>query len=173
MPVDLAGTIFTRTGGAPPHERPPARQRYRLIELERFSRFLSLPLNLHPAHFPVRTQLAARMIIAVLKAHGAAAANGFSGAVMSAVWRDEMDIASAPVLWALLERLGISAKAVDPDSPSVEGEYQDNASRALHVGVFGSPSYVFKGELFFGQDRLAFLETTVGMAVARSARGEA
>ncbi len=53
------------------------------------------------------------------------------------------------------------------DTEAVRSEYPGNAARALAAGVFGSPFYVFVGELFWGQHRLDMLEE----AIVRSATG--
>ena len=57
-PVDY-GAIFPKTGGLPLAKRAPERQAYRLVELQRWSKALGLPLNLHPKFFPAVEQLAA------------------------------------------------------------------------------------------------------------------
>ena len=46
-------------------------------------------------------------------------------------------------------------------SESVQSEFQNNSQAAVAAGIFGSPSYLFGGELFFGQDRLDFLEEAI------------
>lgn len=168
MPVDLAGTIFPATGGAAPSERPLSRRIYRLLELERFSRHLSIPLNIHPAFFPVRSDRAARMIVAVNRVHGEIAATRLTGLVLAAVWRDEKDIASEQTLRELLREAGVSTEDVDIDHTDVVEAYQDNTHRAIQAGVFGSPSYVFAGELFFGQDRLDHLEAAIVRVIRQS-----
>ena len=53
IPVDLGGKVFPTSGGLPLAQRAPQRQAYRLVELERFSAQLGVPLNLRPKHFPV------------------------------------------------------------------------------------------------------------------------
>ena len=46
-------------------------------------------------------------------------------------------------------------------SDGVQGEFRQNSQDAVARGVFGSPSYIHAGELFFGQDRLDFLEEAI------------
>src|SRR5271154_6903915 len=64
LPVDL-GRVFPVSGGLPLAKRAPQRQAYRLVELKRFSEFLGRPLHLQPRYFPVSTEDAAKLIIAV------------------------------------------------------------------------------------------------------------
>ena len=94
MPMDL-GKVFPISGGLPLGKRAPQRQAYRLVELTRFSKALNLPMNLHPKFFPVAGDPAAKLIIAVDMHHGTDAALAITGAVLSAVWHEERDIADA------------------------------------------------------------------------------
>ena len=110
MPVDLGGQIFPATGGLPVAQRPPQRQAYRLVELQRFSHFLQMPFNLKPKFFPVAGDDAARMIIAVDQHDGVDAAMKVCAAVLAAVWVQERDIADASVLQAILKEQGVASR---------------------------------------------------------------
>ena len=154
-PVDLGGKVFPVSGGLPLAQRAPQRQAYRLLEMQRFSAHLGLPLNLHPKFFPVAGDDAARLIIAVDEHDGSDAAMALAGAVMRAVWVEERDIADARELAALQ----LPARRLDDAcAPAVQARYEADTQRAVDAGVFGAPSYVVAGELFWGQDRLDFLQ---------------
>jgi len=158
-PLDLGGKVFPVSGGLPLGQRAPQRQAYRLVELARFRDALGLPLNLKPKYFPVSGDDAARLIIAVERADGAAAALRLTGAVLSAVWAHERNIADAATLAALLAECGLPAARLEASrTPEVQAAYDANTQRAIDAGVFGSPSYVIDGEIFWGQDRLDFVE---------------
>ncbi|MDI3384503.1 2-hydroxychromene-2-carboxylate isomerase [Xenophilus aerolatus] len=157
-PMDLA-QVFPASGGLPLAKRAPQRQAYRLVELERFARHLQLPLNLHPRFFPVDGNEAARLILAVEGADGTLAALQLAGRVMAAVWADERDIADAEVLAELLLALGLPASRLDAArTPLVQERYQAFTQEAIDTSVFGAPTYVVDGEMFWGQDRLDFVE---------------
>ena len=158
-PIDLS-KIFPLSGGLPLPKRAPQRQAYRLLELKRFSEFLKLPLNLHPKFFPAASDLAAQFIIAAARAGGSDAAMGFAGAVQRACWVQERNIADADTLAAICTELGMDAKqlAAAAQSEAVTAEYAANTAEAIERNVFGAPSYVIDGELFWGQDRLDFVE---------------
>lgn len=158
LPMDL-GQVFPVSGGLPLAKRPPQRQAYRLVELRRFSEHLNIPLNLHPRFFPVAGDPAARLIVAVDQHDGADAALRLAGAVLAAVWAQERDIADAGTLGTLLAECGLPAERLaQAGDPGVQEQYQRNTQAAIDRGLFGSPSYVVDGELFWGQDRLDFLE---------------
>ncbi len=158
LPVDLGG-VFPVSGGLPLAKRAPQRQAYRLVELQRFSSWLGLPLNLQPRFFPVAGDAAARLIIAVDLHDGSTAALRLAGAVMSAVWAEQRDIADTAVLAQLLAEQGLAAQRLaDAEDAAVQTRYAANTQQAIDAGVFGAPSYVLDGEIFWGQDRLDFLE---------------
>jgi 2-hydroxychromene-2-carboxylate isomerase len=157
-PMDL-GRIFPLTGGLPLAQRAPARQAYRLVELRRWADWLGLPLHLHPAFFPVPGDAAARLILAADALHGSDAAMELSGRVLQAVWAGQRNINDAGTLAALLAESGLPEAALaESAAPAVQQRYEEATQQALQAGVFGAPSYVVDGELFWGQDRLDFLE---------------
>ena len=159
LPVDLGGKIFPVSGGLPLGQRPPQRQAYRLVELARWRDFLKLPLNIKPRFFPVPGDDAARLIVAVDLADGTAAAMRLTGAVLTAVWAQERDIASAATRTELLAECGLAAqRADDAKAPEVQATYERNTQQAIDASVFGAPSYVVDGEIFWGQDRLELLQ---------------
>jgi 2-hydroxychromene-2-carboxylate isomerase len=159
LPVDLGGKVFPVSGGLPLGQRAPQRQAYRLVELKRFSEHLKMPLHLQPKFFPVAGDPAAKLIIAVGLNDGDAAAMAITGAVLQAVWVQQRNIADAAELAALLAECGLPAQRLDDaQSPAALARYEANTKRAIDAGVFGSPSYVINGEIFWGQDRLDFVQ---------------
>lgn len=158
LPVDL-GRVFPVSGGLPLAKRAPQRQAYRLVELRRFSEHLGLPMNLQPRFFPVDPNDASRLLVAVDMAEGADAAMTLAEALMRAVWAEEQNIADPRVLQAALEKTSLPAALLEASqSQAVHERYEADSQAAIEAGVFGSPSYVVDGEIFWGQDRLDFVE---------------
>ena len=158
LPVDL-GKVFPISGGLPLGKRAPQRQAYRLLELRRVADFLQLPLTLQPRYFPAPADDAARLIIAVGLHDGADAAMHVAGAVQRAVWVEERNIAEQATLAQLLTECGLPAQRLEEaHSQAAQARYEANTQRAIDAGVFGAPSYIVDGELFWGQDRLDFVE---------------
>lgn len=158
LPVDF-GKIFPVSGGLPLGQRAPQRQAYRLVELQRFSEHLQMPINRQPKFFPVGGDPAARLITAVDQADGSAAAMTLAGAIFKAVWVQERNIADDQVLAEILQELGLdAARLAQSHSPAVAQLYDTRTRQAIDAGVFGAPSYVLNGEIFWGQDRLDLLE---------------
>lgn len=159
MPIDLGGKVFPISGGLPLAQRAPQRQAYRLLELQRFSQHLNVPLNLKPQYFPVGGDDAARLIIAADMAHGAAAAMAIAGAILAACWAQERNMADDKVLVQLLQEQHLPvALLAQSHSQAVQLRYEHCTQAAIDAGVFGAPSYVVDGEIFWGQDRLDFVE---------------
>ena len=158
-PVDLGGKVFPVSGGLPLSKRAPQRQAYRLVELRRFSTHLGLPMNIEPRYFPVAGDDAAKLIIAVEMKEGTEAAMKIAGAVMRAVWEQERNIADESVLATLLAENDMpAARLEDAHSQAAHERYETSTEEAIAAGVFGAPTYVIEGELFWGQDRLDFVE---------------
>ncbi len=164
LPVDLGGKVFSVSGGMPLAKRAPQRQAYRLLELKRFSEWLDVPLVLQPKYFPVNADDAAKLIIAVDLKDGTQAAMKTTGAVMRAVWLQERNIADEAVLVALLAEQGLSAARLEEaHSQTVHERYEVDSQLAIDAGVFGAPSYVIDGEIFWGQDRLDFVQRRLAL----------
>jgi 2-hydroxychromene-2-carboxylate isomerase len=157
-PVDY-GVIFPASGGLPLAKRAPQRQAYRLVELQRFSQWLGVPLHPQPAHFPVPYDHASRLVLAAERAHGAMAALDLAGRIGRAIWSEQRHAADEATLQALLAEAGLSPGVWAQSQQADIGEaYAACTQQALEAGVFGAPSYVIDGEIFWGQDRLDFVE---------------
>jgi len=158
VPNDL-GKVFPVSGGLPLGKRAPQRQAYRLVEMQRFADHLKLPVNVKPKYFPVNGDDAARLIIAVAQKDGTDAAMKLCGAIFAAVWVQERNIADEKVLAELLAECGLDAARLEQShSQAVHEQYDANTQATIDAGVFGAPSYVIDGEIFWGQDRLDFVE---------------
>jgi 2-hydroxychromene-2-carboxylate isomerase len=156
-PIDL-GRVFPASGGVPLKQRAPQRQAYRLVELARWSKSLGIPLNLHPAHFPVRAELASKWILAALE-QGNDAALDLAFAFGRALWAEERDIGERDTLASIASALGCNVAALDEraNAPDIATRFDVLTQEAIDRGVFGAPTYFFGGEMFWGQDRLDFL----------------
>jgi 2-hydroxychromene-2-carboxylate isomerase len=158
LPMDL-GKIFPVSGGLPLAKRAPQRQANRLVELARFRDHLGLPLHVHPEHFPVAGDPAALVIISVQAKDGWQAALAVASKVLSGVWADERNIADASTLKAMLAECGLPESRYEESlQPEIQALYDQNTQAALDANVFGAPTYIVDGELFWGQDRLDFVE---------------
>lgn len=162
-PLDIVA-LFPRTGGVAPKDRHPSRADYRLQELRRQSGKAGLPLNLHPAHWPTNAAPSSYAIIAAQRA-GGGALGALVQAILRACWAEEQDIADNAVIRAALAANGFEPDLADSGLLQGAEEYAANLEEAVRAGVFGAPFYVVDGgERFWGQDRLADLDSYLGGA---------
>ncbi len=156
-PVDF-GRIFPVSGGLPLAKRAPQRQAYRLMELKRWRAFLGMPLNLQPKFFPPAGEPASLLIIAADRKELGAMA--LAGALMRAVWAEDRNIADPETLKMIAREQGrdaelLAATAAEPETKALFDAY---TQEAIDRGVFGAPTYAYGDELFWGQDRLEFVD---------------
>ena len=154
-PMDIM-KLFSETGGIPMPKRHPSRIAYRSQELRRISARRGLAFNLQPAHWPTNPVPASCALIAVAGAGGDAGT--LAHAYLRAVWAEERDIGEASVVTAILGAGGNDATALAPAMAAAEATYHANTEAAIAAGVFGAPFYVVDGEVFWGQDRLDYLD---------------
>ncbi len=156
-PAD-ARVIFPRTGGLPVKKRAPERQAYRLLELRRWSAHLGVDIVLEPKFFPVPETLAAHMVVAAKRL--GLEARPLVNAILRACWAEERDVSDPATLEAVAGEQGLDGGAIlaAAEDAQVAAEYEANSEEALARGVFGFPAYLYRDELFWGQDRLDFLD---------------
>ena len=158
-PVDF-GAIFPASGGLPLPKRAPQRQAYRMMELQRWRDALGIPIVLQPKHFPTSEALSSGCVIALRETMGDAPAIRLAHLVLKAVWEQERDPADPAVLADLVAACGLDPAAVLAlgAEPRWAERRTADTQAALARGVFGAPSYVIGEEIFWGQDRLDFVE---------------
>jgi len=128
-----------------------------LQELARISKRWSLPINLAPAHFPTNPAPASFAIIAAQAAGGGYLA-GLVHGILRACWAEEKDVADETIVRELLAANGFDPELASSGMLSGAETFQRNTDEALKRGVFGSPSYLVNDQVFFGQDRIDYLD---------------
>lgn len=149
--------VFSETGTPPPKDRHPSRQAYRLQELGRIAEMNGVPINLQPAHWPTDPLPSSQAIIAAGEV-GGGNLGGLTHAILRACWAEDKDIAESAVLSECLEENGFPETVLKEDMTKVSRTFERNTGEALERGVFGAPSYLVDDQLFWGQDRLAYLD---------------
>ncbi len=151
-------SVFDETGGLPLPKRHPVRQRYRTLELQRWRERRGRPLTLFPRYFPFDIALADRSLIAATLAGQDPGA--FMERVLAGVWAQELDLSQRETIVEMADACSLDGAALveQADSEAVTQLYAETIERAVAAGVFGAPSYVLDGEVFWGQDRLELLE---------------
>ena len=149
----LLGPLFKAQGwNDSPFNVYPVKGRYMWRDMARLCERYGLPLR-HPTQFPRNGLLAARIVVA---GDGAGWVPAFVRNVYRANFGDDRDIADRAVLETLLRDVGTDPAAVlrDAESQPVKDHLRASTEQAQRLGIFGAPSFVVRGELFWGNDRL-------------------
>lgn len=168
MPMKLA-VLYANTGGIVLQKRSIQRQNYRVVELERWRDKLGMPITLHPKYYPTDDTLAACSIIAA--AQLGMDAGRLTNLLHRAIWVEEQNLADE----ATVRRI-VGAMTPQPEkvldaarSAGVLETLDRNTREAGERGVFGSPFYFFEDQIYWGQDRLDFLDEQLARHAARRA----
>jgi len=152
----LLGGVFKATGNTTP-VAIPAKGQYMLVhDLPRFARRYNVPLNINP-HFPINTLHLMRAAIAAQRLDCMPA---YVDAMFDAVWVDgknmgELDVIAQTLADNELDSEALMALSQDPE---VKAQLISNTEAAVERGIFGAPTLFMDGEMYFGQDRLDFVE---------------
>jgi len=161
--IEGARTTDRAYAGARVFEQDPVRERYTQLEYRRWSRYLGIGINVDPSHHYGPRELPSGAVIAAQRR--GLDAGRLSHAILEALWRDDRDIADAAVIAELVDRLELGVPGAllceEAMRPEIQEELAANTREAAARGVFGSPTYIWKGEPFFGQDRLDFLRRAI------------
>ena len=156
----LLGGIFKATGNRSPAEAfagIPAKLAYEGKETRRFVARHGITEFASNPHFPVNTLMIMRGAVA---AQTLGIFEAYVDAVYRAMWVEGLKMDDPAVVKAALEKAGLPADkllAMTQDD-AVKAALIRNTEAAVAAGVFGSPSFLVDGELFFGKDRLRDVE---------------
>jgi 2-hydroxychromene-2-carboxylate isomerase len=159
-PMDIM-RVFEASGTTPPPKQPDARKAYRATDLSRVAKAHDMPINLKPAFWPASQNLASGVIIAAQE--GGNDPMALTHAILKAVWADDLNIADAATLENIAVSCGFDGEDLvgQADSDAVQAIFEANTKEAIEKNVFGSPSFFVDGELFWGQDRLSYVEAAL------------
>ena len=159
-PVNLM-EVWKVSGGVAPPQRPPMRQRYRLIELQRIGQYHGLKVIAEPDSFPANPERAD--CCCILLSQQGKDPGPFLFSVGEALWGQDRQIADEAVLAELLDKSGFDGKAIVAESkdPSIAEVRNANSQEATELDVVGAPAYVYEKEVFWGQDRVDYLDQMI------------
>ena len=153
----LLGGVFKATGNSSPAVEPcEAKRAYGGLELRRWIAHLGVPFSGNP-HFPINTLLLMRTAVA---AQYAGVFEPFHRAVYPAFWADGENLGEPEVVARVVEKAGLDARALleAGGDPEVKAELRATTEEAVARGTFGAPTFFVGDQMFFGNDRLDFVE---------------
>jgi 2-hydroxychromene-2-carboxylate isomerase len=153
LPV-LFGVLLDARGGVGPAEIPEKRA-YTFRDVQRCAQLAGLRLSGPPRH-PFNPLKALRLCAAVSDAE---ARFRWAGKLLDAAWSEGRDLEHEDTLRELLVAAQLSTDLLAAISTTaVKEQLRAYVERALASGVFGVPSFVVDGELFWGHDRMPQIE---------------
>lgn len=149
--------LITENGGIYSRDRPAARRAYWHADLKRWAGYRGVTLQFEGREALSDTTPATDLVIAAwLRGDDWLA---LARAFHQAFWGRAEDIGDAGIRARLTEAAGLDPAALEAlaGGPEVADRKAESHRIALEAGVFGLPSYLTGGELFWGQDSLPFL----------------
>jgi 2-hydroxychromene-2-carboxylate isomerase len=162
----LLGGVFKATGNQSPFVEPvEAKRAYFSTELTRWVRHLDVAFA-HNAHFPINTLTLMRT------AHAARALDVFKPfheAIYPAFWTQGADLGKPEIIVEVLNAAGLEGQRIvnSGQDSEVKAALRATTEEAVERGVFGAPTFFVDGEMFFGNDRLEFVEAALGQGAAK------
>ncbi len=156
----LLGGVFKATGNASPVS-VPAKGRWMGADIARWAARYGVPFSFNP-HFPVNTLTLMRGAVG-LQLRQPEDFGRYADAVFAAMWAAPRNLGDAAVLAATLAEAGFDAEAFVGivNDPAVKAQLIANTDEAVARGVFGAPTCFVGAQMFFGQDRLDFVQDAV------------
>ena len=155
----LLGGLFKASGNSSP-VTVPAKGRYMMMEdLPRFAKLYNVPLNTNP-HFPINTLNLMRGAVSALNE---AYFDTYIDTIFNAIWVESRNMGDVDTVIGVLSDAGLDSKAIleATQNPEVKQQLISNTEQAVESGLFGAPTMFVDGEMFFGQDRLQFVEAAL------------
>lgn len=151
----LLGAVFQATGNSSPITNP-AKAAYMTKDLDRWRAFYGIEGGM-PSNFPINTVKSLR---AALAADQQGAQVPFAHAMYRAYWVDDRDISDDAVIADVADGVGLDGAAIVAATAAgaIKQQLRDNTEAAVAAGAFGAPCFVYRGELYWGNDRLQLLE---------------
>ena len=152
----LLGGVFKATGNASP-VTVPAKGRWMFGDIARHAQRYGVPFTFNPA-FPINTLTLMRGAVG-LQMRQPDAFERYVDVVFRAMWEKPLNLGDPGVLAGTLGDAGFDTAAFMAlvADPEVKAKLIANTDEAVARGVFGAPTFFVDQQMFFGQDRLAFV----------------
>jgi 2-hydroxychromene-2-carboxylate isomerase len=151
----LLGGVMQASGNSPPFS-VPAKGSYTAIDTQRWAKRYGVEVNPN-SHFPVKTVLPMRAALAL---QGSDAFPAYHAGVFAAMWQQGQNVGDAEVLRVVIEKAGLDAGPILErcGEQEIKDLLRKNTEEAVERGAFGAPTFFVGDEMFFGNDRLDFVE---------------
>ena len=151
----LLGGIFKATNNRSP-VTVPAKGAWMAKDMQRFAKRYGVPFTMNP-HFPINT-------LPLMRGAIVAQRDGFfkqyNDAMFQAIWADGKNMGDPMIIGSVLAKAGLDPQQIMAaiQEQSVKDQLRANTDEAVARGAFGMPAFFVDDELYWGQDRLDFVE---------------
>jgi 2-hydroxychromene-2-carboxylate isomerase len=151
----LLGGVYQATANRSPLEIP-AKAKWMVVDMKFFAERYQVPFQ-YNKHFPINT-------LTLMRGAIYAQSEGFllpySNAVFKALWADDKNLADASVVNEVLNHANLPAERIlaATQEPEVKAALKSATEQAAMRGLFGAPTLFVGERMFFGQDRIQFIE---------------
>ena len=159
----LLGGVFKATGNRSPIEIP-VKGVYSILDMQRWSEYYHIPMQMNP-HFPMNTLTLMRILTGVQLLH----LEKFEQVLkllFDAMFGTPQNLNEPTVLAEVLKPSGFSVEDIMSmvQSDVVKQKLITETEQAIQRGLFGAPTFLVGDEMYWGQDRLHFVEQALNKA---------
>ena len=159
----LLGGVFKATGNRSPIEIP-VKGAYSILDMQRWAEYYQIPMQMNP-HFPMNTLTLMRILTGVQLLH----LEKFEQVLkllFDAMFGTPQNLNEPTVLAEVLEPSGFSVEDIMSmvQSEVVKQKLITETEQAIQRGIFGAPTFFVGDEMYWGQDRLHFVEQALNKA---------
>ena len=159
----LLGGVFKATGNRSPIEIP-VKGVYSILDMQRWAEYYQIPMQMNP-HFPMNTLTLMRILTGVQLLH----LEKFEQVLkllFDAMFGTPQNLNEPTVLAEVLEPSGFSVEDIMSmvQSDVVKQKLITETEQAILRGIFGAPTFFVGDEMYWGQDRLHFVEQALNKA---------
>ena len=151
----LLGGIFKNTGNQTP-AAVPAKGKYMFVEMQRYAKRYGVPMRFND-NFPINTIYLMR---GALHARREGFLPAYDKVCFESMWVNNLNMGDPEVMAKVFTDAGFDANSIGAamQDPSIKKELFDLTEQATAAGLFGMPAFIIDGEMYWGQDRLDFVE---------------
>lgn len=159
----LLGGVFKATGNRSPIE-VPVKGVYSILDMQRWAEYYQIQMQMNP-HFPMNTLTLMRILTGVQLLH----LEKFEQVLkllFDAMFGTPQNLNEPTVLAEVLKPSGFSVEDIMSmvQSDVVKQKLITETEQAIQRGIFGAPTFFVGDEMYWGQDRLHFVEQALNKA---------
>ena len=159
----LLGGVFKATGNRSPIEIP-VKGAYSILDMQRWAEYYQIPMQMNP-HFPMNTLTLMRILTGVQLLHLEKFVQVLK-LLFDAMFGTPQNLNEPTVLAEVLKPSGFSVEDIMSmvQSDVVKQKLITETEQAILRGIFGAPTFFVGDEMYWGQDRLHFVEQALNKA---------